>query len=155
VFSYFQGGLCFFEAGEAGLKLMVYCLRIFSTSFAFLRGPMTHIKALISRERLPFTAAYVLSILATLYAALLVFFPSSFPLLFIRSHVALSVSSGKELHPYHSVHGHPDYVPLVVHLELRARGRHGHDAADANRRLHLPESAANLNKAHDPHYLLS
>jgi len=58
------------------------------------------------------------------------------------------IASGKKLHPYNPVHGHPDCVPLVVHLELRARRRHGHNAADANSRLHFPEFAPNLKIKH-------
>ncbi|KAF8974979.1 protein transport protein sft2 [Entomortierella lignicola] len=41
------------------------------TSFALLRGPMAHIKALITRERLPFTVAYLGSMVFTLYASLI------------------------------------------------------------------------------------
>ncbi|PSN58167.1 hypothetical protein C0J52_00991 [Blattella germanica] len=39
-------------------------------SFSFLWGPMNHLKHLFSRERLPFTAAYFGTLLATLYFAL-------------------------------------------------------------------------------------
>ena len=39
-------------------------------SFSFLWGPWNHLKHLLTLERLPFTAAYVLSIVGTLWAAL-------------------------------------------------------------------------------------
>nr|CAD7442463.1 unnamed protein product [Timema bartmani] len=39
-------------------------------SFSFLWGPINHLKHLFSRERLPFTAAYFGSLVATLYFAL-------------------------------------------------------------------------------------
>nr|CAD7266912.1 unnamed protein product [Timema shepardi]CAD7577503.1 unnamed protein product [Timema californicum] len=39
-------------------------------SFSFLWGPINHLKHLFSRERLPFTAAYFGSLIATLYFAL-------------------------------------------------------------------------------------
>lgn len=39
-------------------------------SFSFLWGPWEHIKHLLSLSRLPFTAAYIISIIATLYFAL-------------------------------------------------------------------------------------
>ena len=39
-------------------------------SVALLRGPLSHIKHMISMERLPFTISYVGSMLLTLYAAL-------------------------------------------------------------------------------------
>jgi len=42
------------------------------SSFSFIRGPKTHFMSLLVRERLPFTACYILSIAATLYAALVV-----------------------------------------------------------------------------------
>lgn len=39
-------------------------------SVALLRGPWSHIKHMMSTERLPFTASYVGSMVLTLYAAL-------------------------------------------------------------------------------------
>ncbi|XP_003387372.1 PREDICTED: protein transport protein SFT2-like [Amphimedon queenslandica] len=39
-------------------------------SFSFLWGPWSHLKHLLSRDRLPFTAVYVGTIIATLYFAL-------------------------------------------------------------------------------------
>lgn len=42
------------------------------SSFAFLRGPMNHLRHLFSRERLPFTLAYFGTTFATLYFALVV-----------------------------------------------------------------------------------
>ncbi|KAL9545208.1 hypothetical protein PS6_008346 [Mucor atramentarius] len=39
-------------------------------SVALLRGPLSHIKHMISMERLPFTVSYVGSMILTLYAAL-------------------------------------------------------------------------------------
>lgn len=41
-----------------------------SFSFSFLWGPMNHIKHLFSVPRLPFTTAYIGTILATLYFSL-------------------------------------------------------------------------------------
>ena len=41
-----------------------------SCSFSFLWGPWNHIVHLVSPERLPFTVAYVVSLAATLWAAL-------------------------------------------------------------------------------------
>ncbi|RIA79905.1 Got1/Sft2-like family-domain-containing protein [Glomus cerebriforme] len=40
------------------------------TSFALLHGPLAHIKHILSRERLPFTVAYLGSMIATLYFAI-------------------------------------------------------------------------------------
>ena len=42
----------------------------FIYSFSFLWGPWNHMMHLISLERLPFTIAYVVSLAATLWAAL-------------------------------------------------------------------------------------
>lgn len=39
-------------------------------SVALLRGPLTHVKHMISKERLPFSVSYVGSMVLTLYAAL-------------------------------------------------------------------------------------
>lgn len=41
-------------------------------SFSFLWGPWEHLKHLLSLSRLPFTAAYIISIIATLYFAMVV-----------------------------------------------------------------------------------
>ncbi|KAG0237029.1 ER-to-golgi vesicle protein transport Sft2 [Mortierella sp. GBAus27b] len=43
---------------------------LFMASFALLRGPMAHLKALISRERLPFTGVYFGSMIFVLWASL-------------------------------------------------------------------------------------
>ncbi|KAG0027055.1 protein transport protein sft2 [Podila clonocystis] len=75
------GVACFMVAFFVGLPLLVVSPSKFATSFTFgsllvmtsfalLKGPMAHIKALISRERLPFTAAYFGSMIFTLYASL-------------------------------------------------------------------------------------
>jgi len=45
-------------------------LKFFNYSFSFLWGPWNHMMHLISLERLPFTIAYVVSLVATLWAAL-------------------------------------------------------------------------------------
>ena len=39
-------------------------------SVALLRGPWSHLKHMMSRERLPFTVSYVGSMALTLYAAI-------------------------------------------------------------------------------------
>ena len=39
-------------------------------SFALLNGPIAHLKHILSRERLPFTVAYLGSMIATLYFAI-------------------------------------------------------------------------------------
>ena len=49
---------------------MNFCL--FSSSFSFLWGPVNHAKHLCSFGRLPFTAAYFGSMVATLYMAMIV-----------------------------------------------------------------------------------
>ena len=41
-------------------------------SFAFMRGPMTFMKHMFTWDRLPFTATYGCSVMATLYAVLVV-----------------------------------------------------------------------------------
>ncbi|KAG2193480.1 hypothetical protein INT46_005204 [Mucor plumbeus] len=46
------------------------CNILILVSVALLRGPLSHIKHMISMERLPFTISYVGSMLLTLYAAL-------------------------------------------------------------------------------------
>jgi hypothetical protein len=40
---------------------------IFMSSFAVLKGPMAHFKGMLEMERLPFTAIYITSMVATLY----------------------------------------------------------------------------------------
>lgn len=40
---------------------------IFMSSFAILKGPMAHFMGMLAMERLPFTAIYITSMLATLY----------------------------------------------------------------------------------------
>ena len=47
-----------------------------SLSFAVLMGPIAHIKHLLSRERLPFSAAYITSLALTIYFSVSV---SNFP----------------------------------------------------------------------------
>ncbi|GJJ73179.1 hypothetical protein EMPS_05537 [Entomortierella parvispora] len=76
------GGIaCFMIAFFVGLPLFVLKPSKFATSFtlgsvllmtsfALLRGPMTHLRALTSRERLPFTAVYFGSMIFTLWASL-------------------------------------------------------------------------------------
>ncbi|KAG0046891.1 protein transport protein sft2 [Gryganskiella cystojenkinii] len=76
------GGLaCFMIAFFVGLPLLLVSPSKFATSFtlgslllmtsfALLRGPMAHLKALTSKERLPFTAAYLGSMIFTLWASL-------------------------------------------------------------------------------------
>ncbi|KAF9209018.1 protein transport protein sft2 [Haplosporangium sp. Z 27] len=76
------GGLaCFMIAFFVGLPLLLLKPSKFATSFtlgsillmasfALLRGPMTHLKALISKERLPFTGAYIGSMVFVLYSSL-------------------------------------------------------------------------------------
>ncbi|KAF9396110.1 protein transport protein sft2 [Podila verticillata] len=74
-------GLSWFQAFFIGLPLLLLNPAKFATSFTFgslllmtsfalLKGPMAHAKALISRERLPFTATYFGSMIFTLYASL-------------------------------------------------------------------------------------
>lgn len=41
---------------------------LFMAAMAIIRGPKTMLKGLLDKERLPFTVAYLLSLLATLYA---------------------------------------------------------------------------------------
>ncbi|KAF9114573.1 hypothetical protein BGX27_010456 [Mortierella sp. AM989] len=76
------GVACFMIAFFVGLPLFVISPSKFATSFtlgsilmmssfALLRGPTAHFKALITRERLPFTAAYLGSMIFTLYASLI------------------------------------------------------------------------------------
>ncbi|KFH62325.1 hypothetical protein MVEG_11536 [Podila verticillata NRRL 6337] len=75
------GVACFMIAFFIGLPLLLLNPAKFATSFTFgslllmtsfalLKGPMAHAKALISRERLPFTATYFGSMIFTLYASL-------------------------------------------------------------------------------------
>ncbi|KAF8936338.1 SFT2-domain-containing protein [Dissophora ornata] len=75
------GVACFMIAFFVGLPMFVISPSKFATSFtlgsillmtsfALLKGPMAHLKALTSRERLPFTGAYVGSMVFTLYASL-------------------------------------------------------------------------------------
>lgn len=75
-----MGILCFSMAA-AYLPVLIVAARKFAllytlgsiffiSSFSLLYGPKKHFKHLISTERLPFTASYVLSMSFTLYAAL-------------------------------------------------------------------------------------
>ncbi|KAG0248533.1 protein transport protein sft2 [Mortierella polycephala] len=76
------GGLaCFMIAFFVGLPLLVIKPSKFATSFtlgsillmvsfALLKGPAAHIKALMTKERLPFTAAYFGSMAFVLWASL-------------------------------------------------------------------------------------
>ncbi|KAF9420908.1 protein transport protein sft2 [Podila epigama] len=76
------GGIaCFMIAFFVGLPLLAFNPGKFATSFTFgsilimasfalLRGPKTHFRALTSRERLPVTGAYLGSMIFTLYASL-------------------------------------------------------------------------------------
>ncbi|KAG0268365.1 hypothetical protein BGZ95_002493 [Linnemannia exigua] len=76
------GGLaCFMIAFFVGLPLLLLKPSKFATSFtlgsillmtsfALLKGPAAHLKALISRERLPFTGAYIGSMIFVLYSSL-------------------------------------------------------------------------------------
>ncbi|KAI7828258.1 hypothetical protein BC939DRAFT_500911 [Gamsiella multidivaricata] len=63
------GVACFMIAFFVGLPMLVLSPSKFATSFTL--GPMAHLKALTSRERLPFTGAYVGSMVFTLYASLI------------------------------------------------------------------------------------
>ncbi|KAF9419178.1 protein transport protein sft2 [Entomortierella beljakovae] len=77
------GGLaCFMIAFFVGLPMFVISPTKFATSFtlgsilmmtsfALLRGPMAHVKSLITKERLPFTGAYFGSMIFTLYVSLI------------------------------------------------------------------------------------
>ncbi|KAF9145819.1 protein transport protein sft2 [Mortierella sp. GBA39] len=77
------GGLaCFMIAFFIGLPLLAFNPKKFATSFtlgsillmasfALLKGPAAHLKALISRERLPFTGAYLGSMIFVLYSSLI------------------------------------------------------------------------------------
>ncbi|KAF9291511.1 protein transport protein sft2 [Mortierella alpina] len=83
------GGMaCFMIAFFIGLPILPINPKKFATSFtlgsilimagfALLKGPMAHLKALVSRERLPFTGAYIGSIIFVLWASLWV---KSYPL---------------------------------------------------------------------------
>lgn len=51
-------------------KILLFIITLYCYSFSFLWGPWGHIKHLFSRDRLPFTAVYLLTIIATLYFAL-------------------------------------------------------------------------------------
>ncbi|CAO3592612.1 unnamed protein product [Absidia cylindrospora] len=75
------GILCFFLAFSLFLFLIPISPGKFAATFtlgsilllvsvAMLRGPMAHIKHMISKERLPFTISYVGSMALTLYASL-------------------------------------------------------------------------------------
>nr|CAD7429560.1 unnamed protein product [Timema monikensis] len=76
----FMGILCFTLAAlyipvllfKARKFALLYTMGSLFTicSFSFLWGPINHLKHLFSRERLPFTAAYFGSLIATLYFAL-------------------------------------------------------------------------------------
>lgn len=52
---------------------------LFMLGFAILSGPMAHLKHIVGKERLPFTAAYLGSLALTLYFALGVSLSSSTP----------------------------------------------------------------------------
>ncbi|KAF9558606.1 protein transport protein sft2 [Mortierella alpina] len=77
------GGMaCFMIAFFIGLPMFPISPSKFATSFtlgsillmasfALLKGPVAHLKALMSRERLPFTCAYVGSLLFVLWASLI------------------------------------------------------------------------------------
>ena len=43
---------------------------LFIASFAFLRGPRAHLTSMISRERLPFSLAYITSLCLTIYSCI-------------------------------------------------------------------------------------
>lgn len=59
---------------------------LFMSSFAFLKGPMTHLRSMVSPERLFFTGTYLSSMAFTLYAAL-----------FARSYIMVVVASGLQI----------------------------------------------------------
>ncbi|KAF9175741.1 protein transport protein sft2 [Mortierella sp. AD011] len=77
------GGLaCFMIAFFVGLPLLLLKPSKFATSFtlgsillmasfALLKGPAAHLKALVSKERLPFTGAYIGSMVFVLYSSLI------------------------------------------------------------------------------------
>nr|CAD7589777.1 unnamed protein product [Timema genevievae] len=58
------------EMGETDIRKFSSDRRRMEEGFSFLWGPINHLKHLFSRERLPFTAAYFGSLVATLYFAL-------------------------------------------------------------------------------------
>ncbi|KAG0354956.1 hypothetical protein BG005_006080 [Podila minutissima] len=76
------GGLaCFMIAFFVGLPMVAFRPSKFAVSFTFgsllwmasfaiLRGPMTHLRALVSKERIAFTVAYFGSMAFVLFAAL-------------------------------------------------------------------------------------
>ncbi|KAF9923886.1 protein transport protein sft2 [Linnemannia zychae] len=78
------GGIaCFMIAFFIGLPLLLLNPGKFATSFtlgslllmasfALLKGPAAHLKALISKERLPFTGVYFGSMIFVLYSSLIV-----------------------------------------------------------------------------------
>eukprot|EP00953_Heterococcus_sp_UTEX-ZZ885_P023772 13055-Heterococcus_DN1.PRE.2 len=55
----------------------------FMGSFAMLRGPSEHMKLMCKQERLPFTAVYIISMLGTLYACLV-----------LKSYLMVAIFSG-------------------------------------------------------------
>lgn len=74
------GSICFLFAGFC-LPVLIFQARKFSLlftlgslflmgSFSLLWGPWEHAKHIFSRDRLPFTAAYLGTLIATLYSAL-------------------------------------------------------------------------------------
>ncbi|KAK3820086.1 MAG: SFT2-domain-containing protein [Benniella sp.] len=74
------GVACFFIAFFLGIPMLLINPAKFATgftlgsilfmaSFALLKGPMAHLKALISRERLPFTLTYFGSMIFVLWAS--------------------------------------------------------------------------------------
>ena len=74
-------GLLFFSMATVYIPILLLKARKFSLlfslgsvftmgSFSFLWGPCSHFKHLLAKERLPFTAVYLGSLLATLYFAL-------------------------------------------------------------------------------------
>ncbi|CEP09433.1 hypothetical protein [Parasitella parasitica] len=62
-------GFCFVSSIGCRLLCFVGSILIL-VSVALLRGPLSHIKHMLSKERLPFTVSYVGSMILTLYAAL-------------------------------------------------------------------------------------
>ncbi|KAF9900660.1 protein transport protein sft2 [Linnemannia zychae] len=92
------GGLaCFMISFFVGLPLLLIKPSKFATSFtlgsillmtsfALLKGPAAHLKALVSKERLPFTVAYLGSMVFVLYASLGI---NSYPLTIIGTVVEI------------------------------------------------------------------
>jgi hypothetical protein len=56
--------------GQVYIYERYYIIYSLCNRFALFKGPQAHFMHLISRERLPFTVAYLSSLIATLYFSL-------------------------------------------------------------------------------------